>query len=86
MSWNATAFGLDLPSFKLTVGAGAFDFELVRVGKGCGCFVKSIWLSSLLLPKMVWKGKYGVCYTGIYMLFLDTLSKIMWWYPNDPDI
>ena len=47
------AFGLDLPSFKLTVGADAFDLELVRGGKSCGCFLKSIWLSPLLLPKMV---------------------------------
>ena len=47
------AFGLDLPSFKLTVGADAFDLELIGRGKGCSCFVKSIWLSSLLLPKIV---------------------------------
>ena len=53
MSWNATAFGLENPSFKLIVDADAFDLELVGGGEGCGFFVKSIWLPSLLLPKMV---------------------------------
>ena len=40
------AFGLDLPSFKLTVGADAFDLELVGGGEVCGCFV--IYLAAVV--------------------------------------